>query len=183
MKPFVSFFTPTFKRPQRLARCLASVSAQTAVQHLEQIVLPDHVGLGVVDGLFGRLPQYATACHGRYVHVLADDDVLAAPDVVERLMAFAETQDHPPVIVVEVIKRINGEPMRLPAYRGEPQEGLFDMACLVLRRDVFLAHVHDYGRRYAGDADHAQIVWHSGYRWTWAPILFVEGEAMKGAPE
>jgi hypothetical protein len=31
MTPFISFYTPTFKRPRLMARCLASVWSQTAV--------------------------------------------------------------------------------------------------------------------------------------------------------
>ena len=54
--PFLSIYTPTFRRPQYLAKNMASVGRQTAAQHVEQIIVPDHVGYGVVGGLYGRMP-------------------------------------------------------------------------------------------------------------------------------
>jgi hypothetical protein len=47
MQPFLTLYTATYKRPQQLARCLASVAMQTLVNEIEHIVIPDHVGLGM----------------------------------------------------------------------------------------------------------------------------------------
>jgi hypothetical protein len=88
MQPFITFYTPTYKRPQALARCLASVASQTVVGEIEQIVIPDHVGVGI-HGMYARVPQYASAVHGEYVMFLCDDDVLADATVVETVKTFA----------------------------------------------------------------------------------------------
>lgn len=181
MQPFLTFLTPTYRRPQQLAACLASVSAQTAVRAIEQIVLPDHVGLGIVEGLYGRLPHYVDAVHGRYVHVLADDDVLASPAVVEAVQAFAQTHKDPPAIVVRAQKG----PMVLPsAGLDPPQCGAFDMGCLIQRADIFRQFVGRYCTgRYEGDYDHALALWQAGIPFAVLDLLFVVGRQGYGQPE
>lgn len=180
MTPFLTFYTPTYKRPVALARCLASVGAQTLVAEIEQIVLPDHLGLGIVGGLYGRIPLYADACRGRYVHVLADDDALAGPDVVAQVKAFAETEGFPPVIVVRARK----SGYEMPACDLNPPEcGAIDMGCFILRADVWRQHAADYGPRYEGDYDHALALYRAGHRFAVLPTLFVVGDARKGKPE
>lgn len=179
--PFVTILTPTYRRPQQLARCLASVSAQTAVDDLEQIVLPDHVGRGIVGGLFERLPWYATAVHGRYVNILADDDLLAHPTVVEHVRAFADATGHPPVVVVRVLKAGLQLPVCDP--EGPPICGQVDLTSFVVRADVWQRHVHDYGRRYEGDYDHAQTLWRAGYPFRFCDVLWAVGGASHGRPE
>ena len=57
--PFLTLVTMTHLRPTALVRNLASVGRQTAVQDLEQIVLPDHVGYGHTNGLYVRIAWYA----------------------------------------------------------------------------------------------------------------------------
>jgi GT2 family glycosyltransferase len=103
MEPFITFYTPTYRRPHQLARCLESVRVQTAVEDVEQIVIPDHVGVGI-GGMFARVREYVSAVHGRYVHLLADDDVLASPTVVEEVRAFAAKYRNPEVIIVATVK-------------------------------------------------------------------------------
>lgn len=181
MTPFLTLLTPTYRRPAGLAACLESVRQQTAAADVEQVVLPDHVGLGVVDGLFGRLPHYAAAVHGAYVNILADDDVLADPTVVERIRAFAFEREAPAVIVATVVK--NG--MQLPAClpEGPPQCGLVDLTSFIVRADVWRAHVRDYGRRYEGDFDHADALWKAGHRYAFCPLVWARGGAGHGRPE
>ena len=63
MTPFISFYTPTYRRPEGLAACLASVGRQTVVDEIEQVVIPDHLGRGI-GGMYGELPKYVDALHG-----------------------------------------------------------------------------------------------------------------------
>jgi hypothetical protein len=175
--PFLSFYTPTYRRPMLLAACLESVRQQTVP--CEQLVVPDHVGLGIA-GMYARVARYAGALHGRYVHFLADDDQLAAPDVVARVADFAQAHGDPPVIIVQAIK--NG--LRLPlTLEGPPREGAIDLGCLITRRDIWTQHADCYGRRYEGDYDFARSLWDDGHPFTYAPILFETGPALKGAGE
>lgn len=183
MRPFITFLTPTYKRPSALARCLASVGQQTAVQAVEQIVLPDHVGLGV-GGMFETLPRYAQAVHGRYVHLLADDDVLAGPTVVERVQQFADQHGDPPIILVNAWKQMEQGWLRLPiAFQGEPVCGHIDLGCLITRADVWQAHAHAYGHVYEGDYQFARAVYEAGHAFHVLDLDFLHGAVMRGRPE
>lgn len=180
--PFVAFYTPTFRRPNALARNQESVGRQTAADQVFQIVLPDHVGHGVADGLYGRLPWIADALAiGQYINFLCDDDVLAADDVVAKVQAFAETHEYPAVIVTRVIK--GG--LTLPACdpEAEPVCGSVDLTSYLVRRDVWKTHVRDYGLRYEGDYDHALALHKAGHRFTFCPVLWAIGGALNGRPE
>ena len=176
---FLSFYTPTYKRPVQLARCQASVQAQTVP--CQQLIVRDEVGIGV-DGMFRAVPRHAAGLWGQYVHMLADDDVLAGPDVVAQVQAVAHHEQQPDVIIVRALK--NG--LLLPLeMQGPPILGQIDLGCVITRRDVWLQHVHDYGAlgRYEGDYDHVSAMWRAGRRFVYAGILFEHGPASHGAPE
>lgn len=178
-QPFLSFFTPTYKRPKQLAACLQSVGAQTLVNEIEQIVIPDHIGVGV-DGMFARVPLYAQATRGQYVHLLADDDVLAGPTVVEQLKRLAEEHDYPDVLIVRVRKGWMDLPMQQP---GPPLCGHIDLGCCVTRGDVWRANAHRYGVRYEGDFDFMDALYQAGHRFVWTDLFFMTGGVSHGAAE
>lgn len=175
--PFLTLLTCAYRRPQALARNLASVARQTAVAHIEQIVLPDHVGYGW-DAMYGRAAWYAQAVHGRYVTWLNDDDALVQEDVVAKLMTL--TQGEPEVVIVKVRKGGVVFPKQCPV---PPIEGNVDLGCYVLRRDVWQRHVSDYGHRYQGDYDHALVLEGRNYRTLILDVLFAEGPASGGVTE
>lgn len=177
---FLSIFTPTYRRPKGLQALMASVQAQTACDQVQHVIVPDYVGKGIVQALFRDLPTYAACFVGDYVTLLADDDVLAAPDVVAKVQRFAEANGRPEVIVVDVVKA----GLRLPACDlNPPVMGAIDLGCFLVRRDIWLQHVQDYGDRYEGDFDHAMALWQA-QRWTaYCPVLFTVGAASKGAAE
>lgn len=177
--PFISFYTPTYRRPQGLARCLASVQAQTAVDAIEQVVVADHVGVGI-GGMFAHVERYASAMHGDYVHLLCDDDELADTDVVEAVQAFAQLSGFPPVILVNAIK--GGLQWPTPNC-WPPRLAEIDLSCMITRRDVWLQHVKDYGHRYEGDYDHMAAVARAGHRAAFCDVLFVIGGVSRGAAE
>ncbi|MGE3703766.1 MAG: hypothetical protein AB7I13_00740 [Vicinamibacterales bacterium] len=175
--PFLSFVTPTYRRPQLLARCMDSVRRQT--EPCEQLIVHDTVGLGIA-GMYAALPRYAAALHGGYVHVLADDDELVADTVVARVRDRALAEGCPDVIVVRAYK--NG--LLLPLRpEGPPAQGAIDLGCVITRRDVWVAHVGDYGRRYEGDFDHVHAMWTAGRRFVFADLLFERGPALHGCPQ
>lgn len=178
MTPFLTLYTPTYKRPRALARCLASVAAQTAVRTIEQIVIPDHLGIGIA-GMYAAIPQYADAVHGRYVHVLADDDELADPHVVATVRSFADARAEPPVILVGVLK--GSLLIQQPSW--PPVLGAIDLGCLIVRSDVWKAHAGDYGKRYEGDWDHADALHRAGHAAAYCPVLFLRGGQSHGAAE
>jgi hypothetical protein len=176
--PFLSFYTPTYKRPIGLGRCLASVAMQSAVRDIEQIVIPDHLGIGI-GGMYARVADYVAAVHGDYVHVLADDDVLASPDVVAAVQDFAEANSHPPIILVAVQKGA----LIISQPSWPPVEGAIDLGCLIIRADVWKAHAHDWGHRYEGDYDFAAALHRAGHAASRCPVMFLRGGQSHGAPE
>jgi hypothetical protein len=179
--PFLSFYTTTYRRPQALARNIRSLEQQTAVHRVEQLVVPDLVGYGIVDGLYARLPWYAAALRGAYVHILPDDDYLASDRVVEQLIDFALETAYPDVIVASALKGATRYP-RVPIDH-QPDDGDVDLTCYIIKREVWLAHIHDYGRRYAGDVDHVRALLAAGYHHERFEPTFVVGENRNGRPE
>jgi hypothetical protein len=143
-------------------------------------VVPDYVGLGV-DGMYARVPFYANALHGQYVHLLADDDVLAGPEVVAQLRERAVSEGLPPVLIVRAVKGS----MVLPLENfGPPVCGRIDLGCLVVRRDVWQCHVCDYGKSYEGDFVFADALWKAGHRFVYATdVTFLHGAVSRGAAE
>jgi hypothetical protein len=179
VKPFLSIYTPTYKRPQQLARCLASVAGQTLVREIEHVVIPDHVGLGI-GGMYQRVPAYRDAIHGDYVHFMADDDLLASPTVVETVKHAAQASGYPPMLLVRVIKG------GLPLPQGQPWPpvcGAIDLGCFITRADVWKAHAHCYGDCYEGDFTFADAVAKSGHGAVFVDLLFLVGAVNHGAPE
>ena len=176
--PFLSLYTPTYKRPTGLARCLASVAQQTAVADIEQIVIVDHLGIGI-DGMYARIPDYAGAVHGDYVHVLADDDELAGPDVVQAVRDCAEANGHPAVILVAVQK--GGLVLTSPAW--PPVLGGIDLGSMIVRRDVWTTLASSWGRRYEGDFDFAAALSAAGHQAVYCPVMFLRGGQSRGAAE
>lgn len=179
MTPFITFFTPHFRRPRYLAACLASVAAQTAVREIEHLVWVDHVGRGV-GGMFTQVPFYREAVHGEYVHLLADDDVLASPTVVATVRDFARAHDMSPLIIVRVDKEGQELPIGTP---WPPQLSHIDLGCLIARRDVWQAHCEAYGGVYEGDYHFARAVCDAGHTAAFCNVLFLEGAVLKGAAE
>lgn len=179
MTPFLTFYTPTYRRPQALAACLASVAKQTAVGRIQQIVVPDHIGVGV-GGMYAQIPTYVDAIKGEYVHLLADDDELVDPSVVQRVAAFAHAYDYPELILVRV-RKAGVFDLTTPTW--PPVEGGIDLGCLITRADIWKAHVHRYGKRYEGDFDFAQALYQSGVVPAFCDLHFLTGAVMRGAAE
>lgn len=179
MTPFLTIYTPTYRRPQGLARCLASVQNQTAVDEIEQIVIPDHVGRGV-GGMFAQVPSYADAVHGQYVTFLCDDDVLAGPTVVERVWNHAAQHAQPPLMLVATQK---GGQVWPSAPAWPPQMGHIDLNCAIVRSDLWKRHVSAYGSRYEGDFDFLSTLHRHGVEASWCDVLFSIGGVSRGAAE
>jgi hypothetical protein len=179
MTPFLTLYTPTYKRPQGLARNFASVAEQSIVGEIEQIVIPDHIGHGI-PGMFARVGDYAPAVHGQYVHLLGDDDVLAGARAVEEVRDFAKAKGDPDVIVVRAQK---GGMLCPLGQAWPPVLGGIDLGCLITRTDIWLEHCRDYGRRYEGDYDYARSLFVKGRRAVFFDFLFCMGGQGVGRPE
>lgn len=181
--PFITFYTPTYRRPAALARCIASVQEQTAARAIEQIVIPDHAGAGGDEGvgaMFGRIQLYADAVHGEYVHILCDDDVLASPVVVEAVQEFIQAEGHPELVIVDVIKG----PWKCPTDPAwPPRLSHIDLGCGIVRADVWKKHVAGYTPTYDGDFQFYRHLHEAGVKAKVFPFLFMTGEVSHGAAE
>jgi hypothetical protein len=178
--PFLTLWTTSYMRPQALARNMESVAKQTAVEHVEQLVFPDHVGYGW-DAMYERVKWYASAARGNYVAWLNDDDALAGVNAVANLMKMARQAGDPEVLVVRVKKGTTEFPRDGSGW--PPAHALVDLGSYVVRRDIWLQHLNDYGHRYEGDYDHAAAMYLAGRKAFKTDLLFAEGAAGGGRPE
>lgn len=160
MSPLLTIYTPTYRRPQLLARCQASVAAQTD-QDIQHLIIRDEVGLGV-GGMFAAMPSHMADVAGEWVYVLSDDDYLTDPQVVAEFRAFAEA--HPAAEIIMCRQLIGG--VRYPrTWMAPPELGAVSLSCWFVRRAVF-ARI-PYGCRYEGDFDFIAAVWAAGLPIAW----------------
>lgn len=192
MRPFLTVYVPYFRRasgelarPAAFARCRDSIDAQWVPREdfIQPLFVEDAApGGSGVGGMFAQIPNAAPAVDGDYVTLLGDDDVLADEAVVGRLYSIAESASFPDVIIVSTEKAQHG---RLPYdHQGPPICGRIDLGCVVTRRDVWLAHVADYGDIYEGDFRHLDAMWKAGRHFHYATgLLFSRGAVSRGGVE
>lgn len=177
--PFLTFYTPTYKRPAALEKCKASVLAQSDPDW-EHVIIPDEIGIGI-DGMYGAIQEHAHKCSGNYVTVLSDDDIITDVDYVAELKKLVEIEHHPPVVIVGVAKHGRILP---DFWEKPPRVGHIDLLCIVVRRDIWLSYAHAWGRRYEGDGDFAEYLWKIGLRFAWLDrVIGTAQRVSAGRPE
>jgi hypothetical protein len=176
---FLTIYTPTYRRPISLQRCIMSVAAQSERDY-QHLVIEDTVGLGV-DGMFRDVPNHHAAIEGEYVYFLCDDDVLADSHVVRDMRAFIEANDRPDVVMAYATIG----PLMFPypqCWQAEPKEGFVTLANWAVRAEVWRAV--PYGNRYEGDYEFIAECWRRGYRFAWWDRLICRAPGWnRGAPE
>ncbi len=179
MTPFLTVITPTYRRPAGLAACMESVRTQTLVAEIQQVVMVDHLGVGI-DGMYTRVKDYAPIVQGQYVTFLCDDDRFASTTVVEELKELAYQHNQPPLFIVDTIKGVN----RWPAVQEwPPLMGAIDLNCAVVRGDVWQRFARAYGNRYEGDFDHLAAMAEGGIEPVFTDLLLSHGAISRGIPE
>lgn len=183
---FLSIFTPTYRRPSFLKRCVESVCMQTlwsadpALSEIQHVIWEDRVGVGVA-GMYRELANQAKRLTGEYVYILQDDDILAVDSVAERLKHFAYENSSPAVIICRNTKRGNTYPI---TWQQAPVLGFIDLGNFVVRRDVYMQHVGDFGKEYSGDYPFIKRLWDAGYTFGWLDMLLAQAQALGlGRPE
>lgn len=171
--PFITFYTPTYRRPRLLADCVASIERQSDRDH-QHLIITDHVGVGI-PGVFAAVQEFAPLIAGEYVYFLQDDDILADEHVVRDLRRFVDSSARPPVVVARNRK---GRATYPPLHRWgrQPQLGYIDLGSYIVRADVFKAHAGDFGRRYEGDFDFINALWQAGHAFAWYDRLIAEAQ-------
>lgn len=176
-QPFLSVYTPTFRRPQALANCVASVKAQTITT--EHVIIPDEVGIGIA-GVYADVPNHAHKVHGTYVLFLSDDNYIIANDFAERLRDVIQREGYPDVVVFK--NDICG--CIQPAHWEAVDYGAIDLSCFVVAREIWQKHAGDWGRHYAGDFDFIRTLFDAGYRFYWWDSLEMRAlRISNGVPE
>lgn len=158
---------------------MASVASQTLVKEIEQLVIPDHVGVGV-DGMYASVPRHKHSIYGDYVMFLCDDDVFADDTVVEQVKAYAVENSNPPLILVATQKGENIWPAGNP---WPPRMGAIDLNCAIVRADVWKQHVASYGHAYEGDYIFLKSLYNAGIPAAWCNLLVSRGAVSRGAAE
>lgn len=176
----LTLYTPTFRRPRQLARCRASVVAQTRQDLLHQVVVEDTVGIGVA-GMFRDIANHHAHIAGDYVYFLSDDDVLADADVVAELADFAAA--HPDADVIMARAQIGEYTFPLaPCWQAAPRESGVTLANWIVKNAVWKSV--PYGGRYEGDFDFIAECWRRGLTFAWWDRLICRADGWgRGAPE
>lgn len=166
---FITFYTPTYKRPSYLAVCRQSVQKQTC-KDFQHMVIVDDTGIGV-DGMFLDIRRHVEQIRGRYVYILADDDRLIDERCVKTLRDFCDQWGNPPVVIVKNWKWGQVFPL---VWEAEPELTKIDTGNFVVRADVFRENADAFGLRYEGDFDFIHNLWNQGYPFAWFDYLFSE---------
>lgn len=169
MNPFITFYTPTYKRPTYLTICRMSVQMQTC-RSFQHMVIVDDTGIGV-DGMFRDIRRHAKNIRGRYVYILSDDDKLLLPEGLEKVRAFAQANDNPPVIIVRNHKWGKTFPL---LWKHEPVHTKIDTGNFIIRADVFKENADRFGECYEGDYVFIKHLWDKGYPFAWFDYEFSE---------
>lgn len=176
--PFVSFVTRCYERPAQLLRCLTSISRQTDADY-ENVIIVDEVGAGVeaANGFYD-LPENRARVRGQYVHLIDDDDIISDTEFVATIKDIATQNGMPEVIVIRV-KHPNGIilPTRKMWMKSEPIGGHIGGSSVVVRRDIWLQHIHCFGddEVYWGDFVFInELFSHKKYRIYWLNRVMVE---------
>jgi hypothetical protein len=164
---FLSVYVPTYKRPVMLAKCLASIDAQTD-KDLEIVLIRDEIGIGI-DGMYADIQNHLDQVNGDYVFVLSDDNLITDSEFVSELKAIA--QSYNPDVIVFKNKIIGTLP---DIWNAAPQEGHIDLSCFAVKADIWKANADKWGKCYAGDYHFIRALWdqgHSFYWWDKTPIM------------
>lgn len=174
---FLTLYTPTYQRPQGLARCVASVQAQTD-QDIEHLIIRDEVGLGVA-GMFADIPNHPVS--GEYVYFLSDDDYLADPGVVAGLRQALRQQGDPDVLMCRSTIGQHIFPSA-QCWGHVPLLGHVTLSNWIVRRAVWEAV--PYGEHYEGDFSFIRACWDRGLRFAWWDRFICHADGWgQGRPE
>jgi len=166
---FMTFYTPTYKRPTYLAICQRSVQAQTCRDY-QHMVIVDDSGIGV-DGMFHDIRRHTKAIRGKYVFILSDDDRLLGRTGLKRVKEFAEVNNYPPVIIVRNHKWGKTFPL---IWEQAPEFTKIDTGNFIIRNDVFQENADRFGECYEGDWIFIEHLWNAGYPFAWFDYVFSE---------
>jgi len=180
--PFLSVYTPTYRRADFLEKCKASIQMQTIADRIEHVIIYDHASLGV-GGMFTDIKNHAQDVHGDYVFILSDDNVLYDALAVSELRDFIEMTEDPDVVIWRGIVPSHRTPTDA-VWEHWPILGHIDLSNFIVRGDIWRAEAHNWKNDYAADFYFINHLFESGRTFTWFDRLGYQALAvMKGATQ
>ena len=138
------------KRPGMLKICIDSVKAQTDDDYVHILYRDDKTEFG-----YGR-PQAdqslirVSSINARYVMILDDDDMLIDPNFVKAFREILNKSNLEIVFFKGCVKRKGIFP-EIQFWKKAPIRRHIASFCFAVRLDIWKKHIHEFGRKQAGD--------------------------------
>jgi glycosyltransferase involved in cell wall biosynthesis len=185
--PFLTIVTRKYKRPIGFSKNQQSILSLKD-KDIEQIFITDNVGVGVhrANQSFSD-NQTKVLVSGQYVFLLDDDDFISNPEMVSELKTIA-AKHNPDVIFFRMIIKNNMHgnlyPTTASCWGVRPIIARIGGSCFVVKRDVWLKYIHEFGKPRCGDFYFIDAVFNSGVSVYWLDVLMCEtGKVSRGAAE
>ena len=174
---FLSVVTRCYKRPDMLAKNIASLEAQTDPDY-EQLFIVDDDGQGI--GWANRSLVMVEPV-GEYVMVLDDDDMLANVRAIEEMKAA--TLARPDMLIFKASHDGLGV-LPSPAIWGKrPLKGHIGSCDFISRRDIWEKYIHRFGVDEGGDYAYLHAVWMNRPEVVWLDEVLASVQRIShGAP-
>jgi len=184
--PFLSIITRKYKRPIGFNKNQESIQSLID-KDIEQIFITDHKGLGLfaANTSFGNR-QVREMITGKYVFLLDDDDFIVNPYMVsELIMVHAEFDPDVIFFRMNIIGGPNGDLYPTPnTWEKEPVIAQIGGSCFVVKREIYLKHIHEFAKARCGDFAFIKSVFESGAKCFWHDSLMCQtGKISRGKPE
>lgn len=162
-RPLITFVTRACRRPEKLARNIESIKAQTS-QNWEQLLLVDRLGRHNIDPILWantQFQRYANRIRGDYIYTLDDDGYLLDSHLVDRLGKHVHAKNHPTAVLVRM-RMFNldntwrtwpdDKTWALDWERGRrPEKWVGTGTSIITRADVWREHISNYQHSPGGD--------------------------------
>lgn len=160
--------TRTYRRPQMLARNMASLEAQTCGDWV-QTLLRDTFGRGI-GWSYTNMAAYAPQLVGDYIWVLDDDDECIRPTLVAEIQAIVHRD---PDVEVIFVRMDHGRLGVLPSvnWGKSPVEGDIGVSAYIVRRDRWQQYAPAFAPVYAGDYAFITAVYASTHHHVWHDVV------------
>lgn len=179
--PFLSVITRCYKRPNMLAKNVASLTMQTD-QDYEHIFLIDQDGHGL-SWANHQFYRHRDKPMGDYILMLDDDDMLTRPDAIEVLKRASFNK--PDLIMCKFDCGPWGIlPTREMWSMQWPKVTHVGTPCFITRRDIWYEHIQAFGAPTAGDYSFLHDLWPDLESIAWVDVIIGKVQQVgQGKPE
>lgn len=185
--PFLSIITRVYKRPKGLSANMASIESLQD-KDVEQIFITDPIGVGLLEAnrSFAK-NETKSLIDGQYVYLLDDDDFIVNPKMINELKDIAQ-KFKPDVICFRMVikNNMNGNyyPTDEKCWGVRPVIARIGGSCFVVKRQVWLKHIHEFGVPRCGDFYFIDSIFNAGHSFYWHNVLMAEtSKVSRGKPE